>query len=155
MGGRASRAKGMRGEYLVRDYFRKRGWESNRVPLSGASWGKEDKGDVRLTREGKTLVAEVKFRRDDFLSIYGLVDASPKRTLFLGSGAICVVVSYEFDDLGFEGTGGVSRLFEGLTKLTRTQGKLFNLQKLIKSCDFLVIKCNNHPLLFIRFWGSK
>lgn len=149
MGGRASRQKGMRGEYLVRDYFRDRGWTANRVPSSGAAEG--FKGDIELTKEGKTLTAEVKFRKDAFTTIYALLD-SYKGLLKASIANVYVISSYEFRDLGFSEATNI-QLFEGLDSKTPGAKKLKGLLGLVKTCDFLVIKQNNKPLIFIRFWG--
>lgn len=152
MGGKSSRDKGKRGEYAVRDYFRARGWDSHRVPLSGASFN--HKGDVTLVKGDIKLTAEVKFRRDDFLSIYALIDNNDTPELALSWNGKMLIASYEFRDLGFE-DHSKAFAFNGVTDPDRTTKKLFNLQKLVKGCDFLVVKCNFRPLLFIRYWGDK
>lgn len=149
MGGRASRAKGMRGEYKVRDYFRSFGWEANRVPSSGAAEG--FKGDVVLTKEGRTLRAEVKYH-ENFHSVYALVEKVGGLAQYDVNGTY-VTASYEFDDLGFEDVVQC-RLYEGITIKTPGIKKLIGLQKFVKTCDFLVLIMNFHPLLFIRFRGE-
>lgn len=155
MGGKSSRDKGMRVEREVRDYFRARGWESSRVPLSGASESGEDKGDVRLAKDGVNLVAEVKARRDEFKSIYGLLDSHPTKIVRLSHSMTMVTASYDFADLHFTSYMGLTTLFDGVLAPTRTQKKLLGLIKHVKTCDFLVLKCNNRPFIFVRYWGVR
>lgn len=149
MGGLASRRKGRTAEYEVRDYFKEIGWVANRVPLSGASQGY--KGDVSLSKDDIYLTCEVKSRKSEFKSIYDKITQS-KSPLRLSSNGELVTLSYSFNDLGFEGTKPM--LFDNVER-TRTINKIFNLQKLLKGCDFLVIKIDRRPLIFIRFFGKK
>jgi hypothetical protein len=144
MGGRSSRNKGKVGEYLVRDYFRARGYVSNRVPSSGAALG--FKGDVVLEKDGRKLLAEVKFRKDEYKSIYALLDQSEKPLLVANK----VILSDDFSDLGFE-PGSVQLYSGSFSKHTKAVSKLINMEKLLKTADFLVIKINHKPLLFIRY----
>ena len=58
--GKFSRDKGMRQEYLLRDYLRKLGWTADRVPSSGAAEG--FKGDIKAEKNGRTVLFELKAR---------------------------------------------------------------------------------------------
>lgn len=153
MGGRASRQKGMRGEYGLRDYFRARGWKSDRVPSSGAAEG--FKGDVVLEKEGKRLVAELKVRESEFKSIYakfhqGMTDYG---CVVRDLGAMGAVLSYDFDKIGYTPGSPLQMLALRTDILDRTDKKLLGLHKFVKTCDFLVIKIDRRPFIFIRYYA--
>lgn len=150
MSGLSSRQKGRRGEYAVRDYFRERGWKSDRVPLSGAD--KNHPGDVVLEKDGLKLLAEVKFRQDAFSSIYSLLRAESPAHYIRVNGCL-ISLSSDFDFLGFipNTPPFLSRTFSIIPKPSRAEKRLWGMQRLLKGADFLVIKINNHPLLFIRY----
>lgn len=145
-----SRAKGRNGEYAVRDHMRSLGWESHRVPFSGAMAGY--KGDVTHVKGDLRLVSEVKFYKDSFLSIYALLDQHSGIMAFFHAGKY-VLISYNFDDLGFEKPYN-QLLFNGLAETDRTVKKIYNMQKLLKGADFLAVKCNHKQLIFLRYWGA-
>lgn len=143
MGGKASRDKGKRGEYLLRDHFRSLGWVSHRVPSSGAAQGA--KGDVTLEKDGRTLRAELKCRKNEFKSIYALYPGHP--VCVTQYGASCIL-SHDFGALGYTGdTASVAMLNPTGVSVK----KLMGLKKLVKECDFLVIKIDYQPFLFIRY----
>lgn len=68
-GGRASRAKGSRGERAIVSFLQGKGFDAQRVPLSGAAGGKYC-GDVSITVLGRDLCAEVKVRAHGFNQLY-------------------------------------------------------------------------------------
>lgn len=157
MGGRASRQKGIRNEYVLRDYLRNLGYEAVRVPLSGASEG--FKGDVIARKDGIEYTFEMKARRDAFKRIYHvysqmlLQDASVVR-FTIDQTSIAMGTSFEevkkpngtFPKLIFA--------WESILKQnTRTFSKIFNLRKLLGESEYLVIRDNNRPMLFLRYWG--
>lgn len=158
MGGRASRQKGMRAEYGLRNTLRLLGWEAHRVPSSGAAEG--FKGDVIGTKDGRKLVFEVKNYADSFEKIYQLYEQNTKAKqddllTFVAphEDRLCVRIStslhavlnadvtcFEFADR--------NPLY---TKFKRTYEKLMRMQRLLKGADILVIKQNHKPLLYIRY----
>jgi hypothetical protein len=153
MSGRMSRNKGKRNEYLLRDYFRRYGWDANRVPSSGAAQG--FKGDITLSKGNIKLTAECKARQNEFKSIYAEhveknveLDAENKLvgTIYTTKG-MSVIVSYDFNALGYETSCAP---MQG-TMTPRTLKKLFGLHKFLKTCDLLVIRIDRKPFLFIRF----
>lgn len=151
MSGRKSRSKGSRGEYQVRDYFRSLGFESHRVPASGAAEG--FKGDVVLKHSGQTSIAEVKVRKDAYKHIYAMLD-NLKSPLFLSYFGCCVIVSYEFKDLGvFEAKHWYFKAVRDLKTPQTKKGldKVLAIKKLVGKSDFLVIKIDYKPLIFIRY----
>ncbi len=155
MGGRSSKQKGNRVEYQVRDHLKSLGYEAHRVPASGAAQG--FKGDVVAERGTQKYVFEVKARADEFASIYALYDnRSQKEAGFcIVEPTRAVYVSERFSDL----LGGYfTKCHPDFTSgafspgaLKRTTNKLFGLEKMLKGADFLVLKNNNKPLLFVRF----
>lgn len=152
MSGRMARNKGRQGEYLVRDFFRERGWTSNRVVGSGAHFKIDASltGDVVLKKDSIELKAEVKFKKDEYKSLYAMLDQKGEAVRF-ATGGHYVIMSYSFDDLGFEGSP--IKVFDG-TVADRTIRKICNMRKLLKGADFLVVKINNKPLIFLRYFGS-
>lgn len=157
MSGHKSRRRGKRGEYLLRDYLRQRGWVADRVPTSGAAQG--FKGDVKATKYGKTLLFEVKNHSNAFKSIYALYDEHTKLAqddllsfVCPNEAKLCVGIStsldavldgpdvYEFQDR--------NPLNE---KYKRTFKKIAGMQKLLGESDILVLKDNHKPFLFIRY----
>ena len=74
MGGRASRDKGNRAERAIVKFLLDRGFNAERVPLSGAAGGSYV-GDLTLHILDATRVVEVKARAKGFKQLYGwLVD---------------------------------------------------------------------------------
>jgi hypothetical protein len=159
MGGRESRNKGVRGEYLLRDHLRSLGYTSDRVPLSGAAHGAAWKGDVTASKDGKSLVFEMKFRKDEYKSIYELLD-SFKMTTSNGVvfADVCIAFGYSLEhvlienfylneNMGIPGTP-ISPLSP---KHRKTLRKLVGLRKLLGTADILVLKINNKPLLFVKY----
>lgn len=150
MGGRASRSKGKRGEYLVRDYFRSLGYTSDRVPSSGAAQGFP--GDIKVyDKEGKSFLVEVKSRQESFKTIYEMVDnysrGLPFRINYRGK---LISIAYEFPSVTLNNV----HFFDVLPTYPgakRTLDKIFKMQELLKGCEYLVVKDNNKPLLFMRY----
>jgi hypothetical protein len=138
-----SKAKGSRVEYEVRDYFRSIGFTADRVPASGAAQG--FKGDVRvISPTGHEFVVEVKARKDLFKLIYAYLDniSMPLSVSFKGS---LIDVSYDFKDLCDR------EYYPEILDTSRDLDRILKLRKFIQTCDYLVIKGDRKPLVFIRF----
>lgn len=159
MSGRYSRNKGKRTEYTVIDYFRQLGYTAFRVPLSGSAQG--DKGDIKIEipnsrygdrpMDAKFLYAEVKCRAEGFETIY-----KNKDKLLLDGIAIdntLVVVKDNFSDLGLLGES-VAFNFRNMDDIIieKTRKKIARMKELLKGCDFLIIKSDRKPLLFLRYF---
>lgn len=158
MSGLKSRNKGKRGEYEVRDYFRKLGYEADRVPMSGAAPGY--KGDVRVRKDGKEFFVEVKVRKDAFNKIYEFFN-NPKYGVFnLPSGFVwngtAVAISPNFEDVS------KCSYFHGILpgesspQTVKILNKILKLREFLvfkgeQVSDYLVIKGDRQPLLFFRF----
>jgi hypothetical protein len=144
-GGRSSKGKGSRVERVVRDYFRALGYISDKMPLSGAMKGYE--GDVKITRPGhKPELIEVKSRATQFESIYQLMGTNLE--VAFAHGNRLIHMSYHFENLlktevYFSTLGHVST--------NRVMDKILKMEEYLKGSDYLVIKGDYKPLLFIRY----
>jgi hypothetical protein len=153
MSGLKSRRKGRTGEYGLRDHMRSLGYEAIRVPLSGASEGY--KGDVVAWKPGQPQVTfELKCRKDTFKAIYALLDTlkvEDSLNISMQDGTLVSIcrsfpteartVTYTHDYL----------ILQALPSCVRTLGKIKNLRKLLGGADWLVIKDDRKPLLFIHY----
>lgn len=70
--GKMQRRKGYRVEHEIEQLLRDMGIDARRVPLSGST--QFAKGDVQIVLKDKTLIAEVKARKDGFKQIYDWLD---------------------------------------------------------------------------------
>lgn len=154
MGGKMSRDKGKRGEYMFRDEARRLGYTSERVPLSGAAAG--FKGDVTFAKDGRELKAEIKVRAKSFTSVYSVYDKYCSRS---GGTSFSFVVDKTLIKMStslilvMEPEGLFTDVMElpGWKYYIRTWGKILNLRKLVKDCDLLAIRDDRKPFLFLRF----
>lgn len=151
MGGRASRSKGKRGEYGLRDYLRAKGFESHRVPSSGASQG--FKGDVTAVKEGQTLLFEMKCRAAAFGAIYALWEHAKMARVGIhyADTGLDVIVSDDVlqvldSNLPFINSDGF------LPEYRRGLKKILTIRQFVKGCDVLCVKDDRLPLLFIRYF---
>jgi hypothetical protein len=146
MMGRSQRQKGARGEYLVRDLLRAHGFTAHRVPASGAAQG--FKGDVEASHpDHGTSKFEVKLRGDNFKTVYLLYDNNKtSETLRVNIKGVMVTITRDPLKL-FE----TERHFKEIYLLPRAENKIINLRKLLKDCDYLAVKDNNKPVLFLSF----
>lgn len=156
MGGLMSRRKGLRVEYLLRDQLRDLGYQAIRVPLSGASEGY--KHDVVAHKDGNAYTFEVKARKELFRKVYRIYmkerNFEDKALRFsLGSAGPFVALSYDF-----EAVKKSSVYFRNLTLETVDKEDMRGFTQILKiramqdGADFLVVKDNHQPLLFIRYW---
>lgn len=156
--GKASRSKGKRNEYLLRDFLRAQGWEADRVPSSGAAQGFP--GDIRAVKCGKTVLFELKARRDQFKKIYALYDAhchamkdDVLAVVTPGIEKHLVSLSSSFDALFTDPVQVYERAENHVlyNEYKRTFRKLGTMYKYLQTCDVLVIKDDRKSFLFIRY----
>lgn len=166
--GLRSRRKGRRGEIVLRDSLRSLGYQAERVPLSGAFFNHSQvdpeayKGDVKAVKDGRTLFFEMKMRQNSFKKIYDLyfthLGAAKDDLLSFCIGAnetrnLCVQLSTSLtavlDKADFYAP--VER-HTSYKKFSRTFKKIANLHKLLGNADILVIKDNNKPMMYVRFF---
>jgi hypothetical protein len=155
--GKASKQKGYRAEIALRNYLRQRGWESDRVPMSGAVASLP--GDVRAKKDDKSLLFEMKMRKSSFSSIYALYDAhlaarkdDVLAVVVPGGKKLCLLMSTSLDAV-FDGPDyfELAERHPCFVEHGRAFKRFETVQKWLKSSDILVLKDNNRPFLFLRF----
>lgn len=151
--GKRNRQKGKRVEYLLRNHLRSVGFSNaNRVPASGASQG--FKGDVHATFGGKTYKFEVKSRGKYFNEIYA--NYNHFRSVVTGfayetpTGWTTLYISDDILEL-IKDKESVGRALDNKEKKLKTRFE--NMKKWVKDCDYLVIKQNHKPFLFVWFYS--
>lgn len=141
-----SRTKGARVERQLKEFLNKRGLEALRVPLSGAQQGY--KGDViAKDTSGKEHLFEVKARKDKFNRLYKvllpILEATPSKNTFIdlgGAGYVNISLNFPMPH------GGLV-----LTLKPQQTQMIVNLQKLLGEAEYLVLKGNNNPFLFLQY----
>jgi hypothetical protein len=159
MSGLRSRRKGLSQEYRLRDALRSWGWEADRVPSSGAAEGFP--GDIKATKDGKTLLFELKARKDSFGSLYDLYDDHLK---VMQDDLLSVVVPTEAFLLGVDMSTSLDAVLEGsflktgcashpsFKKHNRAFNRLPTVYEWVKKSDILVLKDDRRPFIFMRFY---
>src|SRR5690349_16624192 len=99
--GRSQKVKGYREERMLVLELARQGWTAKRVPYSGAT--KDDKGDVKVEKEGHTFRLEKKARKGTFQSVYNAYSALKREygvslVTFAISGDVGGVVCIDFTD---------------------------------------------------------
>lgn len=154
MSGLMSRRKGTRAEYKIRDHLRSLGYETYRVPLSGASEG--FKCDVVARKGGITYTLEVKSRRSAFRTIYKFFRArkdSSESTRILYPNGTLIAVSTSFEQCKETGPSAVFTPMNGFEKWeVRACVSLLRHHQWLQGAQYLVIIDNNQPPLYIRYW---
>lgn len=152
--GNFSRSKGRREEQQLVLYLAKLGYQAERILRQYQAAGQPD---VKATKDGKTITFEKKARRASFKAIYDLYaqekDNDGTMCFVTHSFGTPVAVSTDFPSLLT-----VDRLFRNLTahpvapKKMKVFLRIEKLKELKQSADFLVIKDNGKPQLFLRYW---
>lgn len=125
------------------------------MPLSGAVDGFG--GDVYAVKDGSRELFELKSRASSFTKIYDLFGHEATVEGFLGlsfNGGKCLVgISMDFELLKSPDRLYVDTvlLAKAHPRYTRTLSKIFNLQKLLKGSDYLVIRDDRRPFLFLKY----
>lgn len=158
MSGLMSRRKGMRIEYVIRDYLRNLDIYDDvfRVPLSGSSEG--FKSDVVAKKGDQTDTFEVKARASGFESIYKLFNANKDETrsfrFVVGSGVESPLVAISEDFLQVKRYDVPFFGIENDKKNMKTYNKILRMSDLLQGADYLVIKGNHRNPLFIKYWNK-
>lgn len=155
MGGKYSKDKGRRNEYLLRDSLRGEGFEADRVPLSGAS--PNHKGDIAFRKDGQEWKAEAKLRGGStFDRIYNLFSAYAKEGSFSVAVGDDDLHLFSIHDSMAKAVAGplvyppLPSLKES-KELTKGVNYVINIKKMMQDCDFLVIRSDRKPFLYIRY----
>lgn len=151
---KSSRRRGKRGEYVLRDYFRAIGYQSDRVPTSGAAQG--FKGDVTFAKNGVSRVAELKNWSGTFKKVYDLyfehLHLNKSDILSFSLGHLCIDVSTSVDSVfAPESVYAPAKTHPLFKKYSRTFNRFATLQVMKQESDVFVVKDNRMPFLFIRF----
>lgn len=148
MSGLKSRRKGRRVEYLLRDELRvKYGMQADRVPLSGASQG--FKGDIRVIPEhgAPPEYIEVKVRQNEFKEIYAHVHSGLRFVFTFDKNIVWISDDFKLIRPPLEVVYPYP-LPESKTLLR----KMHKLMSFVKDCDYLAIKIDRKPFLFLKFY---
>lgn len=141
----SQRQKGKKGEYDVRDYFRENGFVSHRVPSSGSAHGFP--GDVLVKHpNGTSFLIEVKIRKDYFKDIYTQLEENKLTSYsFKFNTEMQIEIAYSFFDLfPFSITEQPLIAFKTIKKLVK-------MHEWVKGSDYLVVRMDRKPFLFIRY----
>jgi Holliday junction resolvase len=172
MGGRASKQKGSNSERQVRDYFRDLGWTSDRVVLSGAHVNHP--GDVKICKGDLEYLIEVKNHKSGFKRLYTFLSKylSPiyfyvppkvyqkyqlmvkkiREDIVPDETGRSVVISLSHNDMHLEPNAGQQLAFDAIEEVTPEFRQILNLEKLIKGSNFLMVRTNHKPWIFIKFF---
>lgn len=152
MGGKSSRNKGIRGEWLVRDELIRLGYKATRVPQVG--FGSMAKGnDVIAEKDGKCYTFEVKWRENKFKSLYTWFFSYNKdSTIRVAYENSLIAISTDFESL----TNSYRDLFFNCDEPSSKYVKrLLKYKKdWIGKADFLVLKSSRNKPLFIKYWDK-
>jgi len=146
-----SRAKGGREERSLVHHLQDKGFDAKRVPLSGMMRGY--KHDIDAIKNGEHYTIELKTRNSSFKSVYAFyrshVDAGKRCSFTVANSTKLVDIHTDFDALiGIDKDWDFSY---PVLEENRTTKKIINLDKLRAGADYLVIRDNNQPFLFLRY----
>lgn len=152
--GAFSRAKGSREERGLVAHLKALGYEAKRVPLSGMMKGY--KHDVEATKEGKTYTFELKTRKDAFKTVYDLYrknSGSSNIMRFVPPGSTgAIAIGTDLEQVNMTRDVHFFKFPTPTAVEIKTTKRIVGLNALRGGADILVIKDNNKPRLFLRFW---
>lgn len=154
MAGSKSRSKGRRGEQQLVLYLTKRGYRAERILQQYQFAGQPD---VKAVKDGVVLTFESKLRRDSFKSIYRVYysdrDSDGLLCFTMGSGSVCVALSTDFESLlNIDRSFRNLALFPPAKKDVKVYERIVKLNALRQAANYLVIRDNNKPSIFLRYW---
>ena len=152
--GRFSRSKGRRNEQQLVLYLARHGYQAERILRQYQAAGQPD---VKALKSGVTTTFEMKARKDSFKTIYSLYNSEKDENKVLAfvthSGGKPVAVSTDFEALlGSDRSFRNLVLFPPPPSMLKVYNRILKLDELRQTADYLVIKDNNKPMLFLRFW---
>jgi hypothetical protein len=151
--GRASRAKGARGERMLRDELRRYGWED----VSREGWkqvraGQQESDDVvgRPPGFGREIALESKLRKTGFEAIYKLLPKETSQHAVLLEGGDCIVLALNPNTV-LESTTHIpiSEFQNDYQKVFRSVGK--KCREWIGNSQILALKQDRHPWIYVRY----
>lgn len=148
--GKFSRDKGKRNELLLVHYLRSIHFNAVRVPLSGACAGYES--DVVATRDNVSYSFELKARKDLFKSIYETVFEPVVRfSNYADNGRPLIAIGTDLDQVNDRNYPVYDTIIPK-SKESKVYKRLVTLHKWKGKADFLVLKDDRKPFLFVRYW---
>lgn len=151
--GAFSRAKGVRGERGLVLYLASRYYKAERILNQAHTKGLPD---VKAWKGDNTYTFELKTYRDSFTAFYKLYSEQkdPDGVLRLAVDLNSLLaVSTDFEALAVRQELPF-RMPDGLPpKDRRVIGRLWKMREKKGTADFLVLKDNNKPRLFIKYWA--
>lgn len=159
MGGKFSREKGRRNEQQLVLYLASRHYTAERVLRQYQASGLPD---VIATKAGRSYSFEMKARKDSFKRIYELYyrmrDPDKAIRFTIGPLGPMVAMSTELESIVDEENNNktfrevvLDATGPGLKDL-KVYIRIAGLVSLKQTADFLVIKDNCQPRIFMRFW---
>lgn len=147
--GAFSRAKGGREERALVQHLKKLGYEDAvRVPLSGAAKG--FKFDVLGSWKGVQESFELKTRHSGFNWFYKFLERTGlNRFCFDG---VCVAISTNPADLKVSGFDNPFHRCDEDHPEKVVLRRIVKLRELKKGADYLVVRSNMKPRLFLKYW---
>lgn len=155
MGGKFSRNKGRRGEQQLVLSLAGHGFKAERVLRQYQEAGQPD---VIATKGGLTYTFELKCRLDSFKSLYDLyMNEKPPGGVLAVTGPLG---SFAMSTLVIKLTHPEEEhVFRNLEKYPimaarrkRALDRVFKLKEVKQTADYLVLKDNNKPRIYIRYW---
>lgn len=160
MGGKSSRDKGARGERNLVMHLALLDYDARRVIRTRAVGGYENDvvPDVIATKDGVEYTFENKYRKNAYKTIYDLYDKESTDNVYRfavpqSPEPLCVAIGTDFEEVKIHSDVYFTSVSLDGSVSTRTYMRILRLRELLKGAQFLVIKDNGKPPLFLRFWG--
>lgn len=149
--GRGCRQKGARGELSLVYHLRKLDYDARRVICTRQVSGLEQQivPDVIATKDGQEYKFEVKLRATKFKKLYELLGATNATQRVLVDG-VAIAFGKDFEDVKNITDQYFPLVIGDVAKRYR---KLLKFRAWLKGADFLAVRGNNKPFVFLRYWG--
>lgn len=154
MQGRGCRVKGAQGERNLVYHLRKLDYDARRVILTRqvGGYSNEVVPDVIATKDTIRHTFEVKLRAHAFDWIYKITGDFNATHRFSLDGVL-VAFGKDFEDVK-SAMGVTPHIFRSIPpNEERPYRRILALREWLKGADFLVIRGNNKPFIFIKYWG--
>jgi Holliday junction resolvase len=152
--GKFSRMKGRRNEQQLVLYLARHGYQAERILRQYQAAGQPD---VKALKAGVTTTFEMKARKDSFKTIYALYNSEKDDkgvvAFVTHSGGKPVAMSTDLEVLlGSDKTFRNLVLFPPPPRMLKVYNRILKLDELRQTADYLCIKDNGKPMLFLRYW---
>lgn len=147
--GSFSRSKGRRGEQELVLYLAKYFWKAEIILRQYLTGGQPD---VIATKNGRTITFEMKTFRASFKTIYDLyyAERGVDGVLRFELGGTCVALGTHFEDL--DATNILFSSVQPDNKRIKVYQRIVRMREMKQAADYLCVKDNNKPKLFLRYW---